>query len=159
MVAAPRVNRIDPRTLAVAVAPIGRLALAYSGSYDGGRTWDAFLATSDDPLAPNATWWSSAVNDPSQPLQTGSPSSLYGDRDWFGTVQFDRAATPWAGFHCVRTPRCPSGRFGLVGHLSFPPGTPPRRTRPARRHRHHRRAHHRRAARRHRHRGHARRRR
>ena len=120
MVAAPHVNKIDPRTLAITADRGGHVALAYSGSRDDGGTYSAYMAESKDALRARPVWWSSAVNNPKHPLAIGKPSSLYGDRDWFGTVVFGPDETPWAGFHCVRVPACPDDRFGVVGHLARP---------------------------------------
>lgn len=129
MVAAPGVNRIDARTLAIAVDRPGHAAIAYSGSTNGGRTYNGYLAESSDALARKPIWWSASVNDPAHPLERGAPSTLYGDREWFSTVEFGADGTPWAGFHCVRTERCPGNRVGMVGRLAAPAGRSRSRTR------------------------------
>jgi hypothetical protein len=118
MVAAPGVDQIDPRTLAVAVDRPGHVAIAYSGSRDKGATYNGYLAESEHARGSRALWWSAAVNDPTHPLSKGPPSVLYGDREWFSTVAFGVDGTPWAGFHCVRTDLCPRNRVGMVGRLA-----------------------------------------
>jgi hypothetical protein len=118
MVAAPGVDQIDPRTLAVAVDRPGHVAIAYSGSPDKGATYNGYLAESEHARGSRALWWSAAVNDPTHPLSKGPPSVLYGDREWFSTVAFGVDGTPWAGFHCVRTDLCPRNRVGMVGRLA-----------------------------------------
>jgi hypothetical protein len=125
LVAAPGVNRIDGRTLAIAVDRPGRVGLAYSGSTDNGATYNGYMGESDDARVADPVWWSASVNDPAHPLLRGAPSSLYGDREWFSEVTFGSDGTAWAGFHCVRTDLCPANRVGMVGRLAkAPPGRP-----------------------------------
>jgi hypothetical protein len=118
MIAAPGVTQVDPRTLAVGARGDGQVAIAYSGSRDGGATWDGYLAEADAGLDADARWWSATVNDPAHPLLRGAPSSLYGDREWFSSVAFGPDGSAWAGFHCVRTELCPDERAGMVGRLA-----------------------------------------
>ena len=129
MVAAPGVDQIDPRTLAVAVDRPGHVAIAYSGSPDKGATYNGYLAESDQARGSRALWWSAPVNDPTHPLSKGPPSVLYGDREWFSTVAFGVDGTPWAGFNCVRTYLCPGHRVGMVGRLAPHFGHPHHRPR------------------------------
>lgn len=118
MIGAPGVNRIDPRTLAIAVDSPGHIAVAYSGSTNHGSSYNGYMAETGDGLAAKPLWWSTVMNNPRVPLEVGTPSTLYGDREWFATVTFAPNDKPWAGFQCDRTSLCPGDRFGMAGHLS-----------------------------------------
>lgn len=64
---------------------VGRAALAYYGSADGGATYHAYLAETTDLQSANPTWTSIIANPPSAPMQAnqdGSWDQGYGDPLW-----------------------------------------------------------------------------
>jgi hypothetical protein len=123
MIAAPGVDAVT--RVAIAVKEPGHVALAYVGSSDGGQTFNGFVTESRDALGGDPTFWSAPVNDPAQPLMSGSyaRSSTIGDRLWFLTDTFGPDGTPWASFHCAQETPCRGGQsgqgpLGVVGRLA-----------------------------------------
>jgi hypothetical protein len=121
MVGAPGVTAA--RHPAITAEGDGRVAVAYIGSIDGGATFSGYLTLTADALARQPIFWSAPVNDPSEPLLSGTRTETFGDRLWVLSDAFGRDGWPWAGFQCTDESACPNERLGVVGSLA-PPATP-----------------------------------
>jgi hypothetical protein len=116
-VVAPGVRQV--RRVAITAGRRGQIALAYQGTTDG--VWfHGYITTTTDVLAPHPLFFSATVDAPASPLVRGSDAQEFGDRLLYQTTVLTSDGTVLAGFHCAKTPRCPSGRTGVFGRL-LPP--------------------------------------
>jgi hypothetical protein len=115
-IAAPGVTQI--RRLALGAREAGHIVVSYLGSADGGATFNAYITESRNALAANPTFWSAPVNDPATPVALGTETGTFGDRIQFLNNMIGPDGTPWAAFHCARTPLCPGARVGVAGRLA-----------------------------------------
>ena len=120
---------------AITVKSPGTIAIAYFGSKDGTK-FDGYLAESTDALDPAPTFWSTTVNDPSEPLFSAGFDNNYGaslsggDLDEFVQVKYAPNGDIWASFlkeMCVglNTAKCSVGlrrsrQLGLPGRRRPP---------------------------------------
>lgn len=118
MVAAPGVQQV--RRTAIAAAAAGHVVIAYPGSTDDGAHFDGYITESRNALDAEPMFWSASVNDPAHPLIDAADTESFGDRLFFGTAAIGPDGTPWAGFHCAKTDRCPNQRLGVAGRLAWP---------------------------------------
>jgi hypothetical protein len=113
---APGVTQI--RRLALTARQPGHISVSYLGSTAGGDSFNAYITESRNALASDPTFWSGSVNDPATPVALASNSETFANRIQFLTGMIDARGTPWAAFHCARTPLCPEGRVGIAGRLA-----------------------------------------
>ena len=120
MVGAPGVRQA--LHIAVTAAGPGHVAISYLGSRSGAADagFSGYITESFDVLARRPVFWSAAVNKPSQPLYPGAHTETFGDRLFFIADAFGLDGTPWAAFHCLDEPSCPSGRVGVAAWLAIP---------------------------------------
>jgi hypothetical protein len=106
------------RHVAVTATGRGHVALTYLGSTDGGATFDGYIAEFTNTLARRPVFWSAVVNNPSQPLMSGSRPQVFGDRLFFISDAFGPDGTPWAALQCAYEKLCPNERVGVVARLA-----------------------------------------
>jgi hypothetical protein len=88
---------------AIAVKAPGTVAIAYFGSTDG-KKFDGYLAESSNALDAAPVFWSTTVNDPSEPLFANGFDNNYGaslsggDLDEFVQVKYAPDGDVWASF-------------------------------------------------------------
>jgi hypothetical protein len=120
MVGAPGVRQA--LHVAVTAADPGHVAISYLGSRSGAADagFSGYLTESFDALARRPVFWSAVVNRPADPLYPGAHRETFGDRLFFIADAFGPDGTPWAAFHCLDEPSCPSGRIGVAARLAMP---------------------------------------
>ena len=120
MVGAPGVRQA--LHVAVTAAGPGHVAISYLGSSSAAADagFSGYITESFDALARRPVFWSAAVNKPSRPLYPGAHKETFGDRLFFIADAFGPDATPWAAFHCLDEPACPSERIGVASRLAMP---------------------------------------
>ena len=107
-------------------AGAGHVAISYLGSRSGAvdAGFSGYITESFSVLTRRPVFWSAAVNKPSRPLYPGAHKETFGDRLFFIEDAFAPDGTPWAAFHCVDEPACPSARIGVASRLAMPIGRP-----------------------------------
>jgi len=120
MVGAPGVHQA--LHVAVTAARAVRVAISYLGSRSDAAdaAFSGYITESFDVLAGRPVFWSAAVNKPSKPLYPGAHTETFGARLFFIADAFSLDGTPWAAFHCLDEPSCPSGRIGVAAWLAMP---------------------------------------
>lgn len=111
----------EARHPAITATGTGRVAVAYIGSADGGRTVNGYITLTEDALVDRPVFSTQAVNDPDKPLMSGGGAgqlSTFGNRLFVLSDTFDAQGRPWAGFHCVNQKMCPNKRIGVLGSLA-----------------------------------------
>ncbi len=116
MVAAKGVQQV--LHVAITATRRGHVALAYLGSTDGGATFSGYITEFGDALTRRPVYWSAIVNNPSQPLMSGSRLQTFGDRLFFISAAFGPNGTPWAALQCAYESLCPNERVGVVARLA-----------------------------------------
>jgi hypothetical protein len=98
----------------IAVKSPGTVAIAYFGSTDGTQ-FNGYLAESTDGLDPSPTFWSTTVNDPSEPLFASGFDNDYGgsltggDLDEFVQVKYAPSGDIWASYLKEMCPKLNTG--------------------------------------------------
>jgi hypothetical protein len=120
MVGAPGVRQA--LHVAVTAAGWGQVAISYLGSRSGAAAagFSGYITESFDAVTRRPVFWSASVNKPSQPLYPGAHTETFGDRLFFIADAFGPDGTPWAAFHCLDEPSCPSGRIAVAARLAMP---------------------------------------
>jgi hypothetical protein len=120
MVGAPGVRQA--LHVAVTAAGWGQVAISNPGSRSGAAAagFSGYITESFDAVTRRPVFWSASVNKPSQPLYPGAHTETFGDRLFFIADAFGPDGTPWAAFHCLDEPSCPSGRIAVAARLAMP---------------------------------------
>ena len=113
--AAPGVQQV--LTVAVAARAPGQIALAYQGITDG-TNFNGYITAIMNAFAKRPLYWSTTVNDPTEPLVNGLNAQTFGDRILYLTDVIGSDGSVWAGFHCAETAACPGQRLGVMGRLA-----------------------------------------
>ncbi len=109
----------------IGVKAPGTIAIAYFGSTDG-KAFDGYVAESTNALAANPVFWSTTVNDPSQPFFTNGFDNDYGasltggDLDEFVQVKYAPSGDVWVSFLKEMCPELQIGNcsWDYAGHAN-----------------------------------------